>query len=67
MILKLEQDILDTYEKGEYFHQSKNAYNNPLGANCDKCKKTIGGENPCLYHRRCDLCLECVIAMRDQK
>jgi hypothetical protein len=62
----LEKEILHNYKCGRYYYQSKLCYGKP-GVNCDKCKKSIQADHPCLHENNCDLCMECVIEIRDGK
>lgn len=60
----MEKAILNTYKYGRYYQNSKDAYG-AAGVICDSCKKKLLGEHPCIHESKYDLCMECVIKIRD--
>jgi len=64
VLTKLEKNLLQTYKQGRFYPNSKACYGEP-GVICDLCRATLDGNAPCIHHVQYDLCMECVIKVRD--
>ena len=64
-LTKSEKQLLQTYKYGRFYPNSKVCYG-VASVVCDSCQKHLAGDDPCIhYNGLWDLCMECVIKVRD--
>jgi hypothetical protein len=61
---QIDANIMRVYRSGSYYSKSSQCYNGQ-SVNCDYCVKSIPKDDPCIHMRNTDLCMDCVVKIKD--